>query len=195
MLRFAILLFLLSIVIPIARCDPSLNKKYFSPNGLYSIEIIDAPTKGIDRLLVLKRQNKVLIEKKTVGSLLSVCWSPDKKYVAVNNRTAVFGDYLWVLSLSDGRVVRKPDDYINPLKKDPYSNNNDFKDDDIFMQFTLSNGWNTLNQLIVREDYYYKNNAYYLEYVYYCQAKKDQLIADKEEVFKKKRINFWPPGA
>ena len=44
----------------------------------------------------------------TSGHLLSALWSPDSKYVAVNNRQGNAGDYVWVFSLIDGKVLKVP---------------------------------------------------------------------------------------
>src|SRR5260370_39809569 len=51
----------------------------------------------------------------TVGYLLGVFLSPDNSLVAINNRSGNAGDYLWVISLRDGRVIKMPDDVAEDL--------------------------------------------------------------------------------
>ena len=46
-------------------------------------------------------------------------WSPEGRYVAVVNRRANSGDYLWVFSLGDGRTVKKPVDTGSQGKAEP----------------------------------------------------------------------------
>ena len=60
--------------------------------------------------LELRSGSKVIANYPTTGYLLEVHWSPNLRFVAVNNRRANSGDYLWVLSLKDGAVVKRPDD-------------------------------------------------------------------------------------
>lgn len=159
--------------------------EYNSPDHLYKIKLSKLDNKGgIDRTLYLKKQGKVMIAEGTIGYLQEVFWSPNGKYVAVNNRRAHFGDYLWVFSL-DGKVVKKPDDPIERiLKNDPYP---EFHDEDLFRGYTFAVGWNKGNQLIIKETQLFKNMPEYLEYLYYCSISDDHLKTDRQEIHKKPR--------
>jgi hypothetical protein len=53
---------------------------------------------------------QTLAEFPTMGYLLNVFFSPDSAHVAINNRRANAGDYLWVISMHDGRAIKMPDD-------------------------------------------------------------------------------------
>ena len=46
----------------------------------------------------------------TEGYLIDAFWSPDGRYVAVDNRRANSGDYLWVFRLRDGHAIKMPVD-------------------------------------------------------------------------------------
>ena len=86
-----------------------------SPSGDYRLRIISQslpqsdPYLG-DCTLILSRNNRVLSKRPTTGYLIDALWSPDGRYVAVNNRRGNSGDYVWVFSLRDGRAAKKPDD-------------------------------------------------------------------------------------
>ena len=60
---------------------------------------------------------KKLAEFPTMGYLLNVFFSPDNAYVAINNRRANSGDYLWVISLRDGKAIKMPDDVAEDTGK------------------------------------------------------------------------------
>src|SRR4030095_6237038 len=62
---------------------------------------------------------KRLKEFPTMGYLSDVFFSPDNTHVAINNRRANSGDYLWVISLRDGTAIKMPDDVAeDACKKD-----------------------------------------------------------------------------
>jgi len=52
-----------------------------------------------------------------MGYLLDVFYSADNSYVAINNRRANAGDYLWVISLRDGQPLKIPEDVATELGK------------------------------------------------------------------------------
>jgi hypothetical protein len=57
------------------------------------------------------RSGKQYVAKyRTEGYLIDAFWSPDGRYVAVDNRRANSGDYLWVFRLPDGRSIKMPVD-------------------------------------------------------------------------------------
>jgi hypothetical protein len=88
----------------IAIAEKSLSEK--SANGRIESEYPESE----DRTLVVSAKDKIVAEYPTYGYLLSAFWSPDGKYVAINNRRANAGDYLWVISLPDGKAIKVPDD-------------------------------------------------------------------------------------
>jgi hypothetical protein len=85
-----------------------------SPDKRFSIEIRENPEPKHDsgrdeRLLTISDRGKQIAEHKTYGYLLDVFWSDTGKYVAVNNRRANAGDYIWIFSLPDGKCVKMAD--------------------------------------------------------------------------------------
>ncbi len=52
-----------------------------------------------------------------MGYLLNAFFSPDNAYVAINNRRANACDYLWVISLRNGKAIKMPDDVAADLGK------------------------------------------------------------------------------
>ena len=88
--------------------------KITSPNGKYSVEIVDQALPGADSLeeftLIVSGQGKALAKVPTFGYLTAAHWSDDGKYVAVNNRRGNSGDYVWVFDLQSGKALKQPDD-------------------------------------------------------------------------------------
>lgn len=86
-----------------------------SPGGRYRLRILEHalpradPYFG-DYTLILSNRKRLLSKVSTTGYLIDALWSPDGRYVAVNNRRGNSGDYVWVFSLTDGKSVKKPDD-------------------------------------------------------------------------------------
>lgn len=94
----------------------------FSPDKRYSVKMLDTALPGVDPddecfTLVVRAGDRVLSRLPTMGYLIDAFWSPDGKYVAVNNRRANSGDYLWVFSLPDGRAIKTPVDVTLPADK------------------------------------------------------------------------------
>jgi hypothetical protein len=89
-------------------------EKLSSPDGKYSVQILDKPMPGADSVeeftLVLSSNGKEIAKMPTFGYLTAAHWSDDRKYVAVNNRRGNSGDYIWVFDLSTGKALRRPDD-------------------------------------------------------------------------------------
>jgi len=96
-----------------------------SPDGQYSIRMLDEKplTSGhpydYDRTIALFHLDQPISRFPTLGFLLDAHWSPDAKFVAVNNRRANSGDYLWVFSLADGKPVKVPEDQSDSNKLGP----------------------------------------------------------------------------
>jgi hypothetical protein len=83
-----------------------------SPDRRFSVQIQNtaADEKSInDRLLIIRDRDKEIARQKTLGYLIDAFWDDTGKYVAVNNRRANAGDYVWIFSLPDGKCVKAPD--------------------------------------------------------------------------------------
>jgi hypothetical protein len=94
--------------------QPSAEDRRNSPDGRFSVAIVHKPHPRADDFneftLELRSGSKIIANYPTTGYLLDVHWSPNSRLVAINNRRANSGDYLWVLSLKDGAVIKRPDD-------------------------------------------------------------------------------------
>jgi len=118
-----------------------------------------------DRTLVLSANGSVLAEYPTFGYLLGVFWSSDGKYVAVNNRRANSGDYLWVISLSDGSAIKVPEDLAPKRERDNLKKiSSDVlgrvaqrfpkcTEDELTKDWLEARAWKNQYELIVREDF------------------------------------------
>src|SRR5260370_37116359 len=83
----------------------------------YCVKIV-AKAQDLDhRELIVSSKARVLAQFPTFGYLMDVFWSPDNKYVAINNRRANAGDYLWVIALGDGAALKMPDDLATEIGK------------------------------------------------------------------------------
>ena len=117
--------------------------------------MLQTPMPGVDPddfscTLAVVVKGKIVSKQATEGYLLKAFWSADNNYVAVNNRRANSGDYLWVFSLKDGHAVRVPDDNaIQPFidevtKKFPECLNHEFH-----KRLTEASGWKSPDELTV----------------------------------------------
>jgi hypothetical protein len=87
----------------------------YSPDHQYSVTILQTALPGSDTYegfftIAVRHGKQDLSKFPTEGYLIDALWSPDARYVAVDNRRANSGDYLWVFRLSDGRAIKKPVD-------------------------------------------------------------------------------------
>jgi hypothetical protein len=101
--------------VPAEEGDQAISEdRLASPDGRFSVAIVHKPHPRGDELeqftLELRSGAKVIANYPTTGYLLAVHWSPNVRLVAINNRRANSGDYLWVLSLKDGAAVKRPED-------------------------------------------------------------------------------------
>lgn len=95
--------------------DTELQTTYESPDKRFSVEITANRLSGSnddwnDKTILIKDNGKEIAKFPSYGYLLSVLWSGTGEYVAVNNRRANAGDYIWVISLPDGKCIKQPDD-------------------------------------------------------------------------------------
>jgi hypothetical protein len=118
-----------------------------------------------DSTLVVSANGHVLAEYPTFGYLLSAFWRPDGKYVAVNNRRANSGDYLWVISLPNGRAIKVPEELAPGQERESLKKRSSdvlervaqrfpkCTDIDLTKNWLEARAWKNQNELIVREDF------------------------------------------
>ena len=80
------------------------------PDKQYSVEIVRPDPNSADATMVVRQGSKTLAALPTIGFLPEAYKSTDGKYLGINNRRANSGDYLWVLELPSGKVLKNPDD-------------------------------------------------------------------------------------
>jgi hypothetical protein len=87
----------------------TLSKELCSPDQNSCVKIAPAESRkgSDDKNLIVTSNGRTLGQYSTFGYLLHAFWSP--QYVAVNNRRANTGDYLWVISLADGGTLKVPE--------------------------------------------------------------------------------------
>ncbi len=130
----------------------------------------------------------------------------DGRYVAVDNRHANSGDYLWVFSLSDGRTIKKPvdtgpqgkaepDAYERLVKSllDPVTERFPALNATHFLKlFVFAHGWTKSSELQVKTYLGFDNLEHQI--VAICetyQIKDDKLILRNMKIQKLP----WPPAA
>jgi hypothetical protein len=119
-----IFVLILLFALPAMAKDPNWvpPKHVDSPDQRFSVDM--EPSKsgeeqnGNDEAMVIRESGKEIARRATFGFLLDVFWDDRGKYVAINNRQANAGDYLWVFSLPDGKCIKEPDSpQLKPLSK------------------------------------------------------------------------------
>jgi hypothetical protein len=110
----AITLTILALVRAIAPGEEPPEELY-SPDQRYSISILHSALPGSDPndaffTIAVRSGDRYISKYPTEGYLIDAFWSPDGKYVAVDNRRANSGDYLRVFRLRDGRAIKMPVD-------------------------------------------------------------------------------------
>ena len=186
-----------------------------SHDNKYCVSII--PTAGHSdecTLRVLAGGNK-LAEFRTMGYLLGAFFSPNNEYVAINNRRANSGDYLWVISLRDGNAIKMPDDAADDSnKKDLGKITGDHWSDQSWPDvlavcptctsehlqhsFLFSTGWTSSGQLKVVEELEFSNGWVAVNHL--CRLIGTGLSVADEKVVKEdhpsavvKRAWTWSP--
>jgi hypothetical protein len=158
---------------------------------------------------------KTLAEFPTMGYLLDVFFSPDTAHVAINNRRANAGDYLWVISLHDGRAIKMPDDVAEDLgEKDAGKIAGDHWSDqsvpeivtlcptctseDLRHSFLFSTGWTNSDELRVVEEFEFSKGWIAVNNL--CRLTKTGLSVAEPKVVKEdqpsevvKRAWTWSP--
>jgi hypothetical protein len=151
-----------------ARSDSEVPpSQLFSPDKTFRVEIITTALPNSDPYeefytIVLSRQGNVISKFPTEGYLLNALWSPNGKYVAVNNRRGSSGDYLWVFRLADGKAVKLPDDdAAEAIVRQVSTKFPQFSIDSFNRRYTLARRWNSRSDLEVRTElqFFNLNNA------------------------------------
>jgi hypothetical protein len=158
---------------------------------------------------------KTLANFATMGYLLDVFFSPDNSHVAINNRRANSGDYLWVISLRDGKAIKMPDDVAEDAGKtdagkiagDHWSDQSmpeilklcsTCTSDDLRHSFLFSTGWNSSSELRVVEEFEFSSGWIAVNNL--CRLNETGLSIADEKVVKEgrpsevvKRAWTWSP--
>lgn len=158
---------------------------------------------------------KTLAKFPTMGYLLDVFFSPDNAYVAINNRRANAGDYVWVISLRDGKAIKMPDDVAEEAGKkelgkiagDHWSDQSrpevialcpTCTSDDLRHSFRFSTGWTSSGELKVVEELEFSNG--WIAVTSLCRPSESGLSIADQKVVKEdhpsdvvKRAWTWSP--
>ncbi len=97
--------------------EPGPPAEVCSRDNKYCVHMIPTPGHPDECTLRISASGTTMAEFPTMGYLLDVFFSPDDAHVAINNRRANAGDYLWVISLPEGRALKVPDDVAEDLGK------------------------------------------------------------------------------
>lgn len=94
-------------------------ESFASPDGRTTVRILKEPAPGETEesyefwTLEVATDGSPVVKASTFGCLLECRWSADGNLVAINNRRANSGDYLWVVNVKSGSVLKRPDDDLS----------------------------------------------------------------------------------
>ena len=168
-----------------------------SPDGRYFVrnEKRPAPAAAVDTgffTLSVYQGARRLAQFPTEGYLIGASWSPDGRYVVINNRRTNQGDCLWVLRLSNGGVLKEPVDGPRPrlerqgeafeqdLVKAVSAVNPQVTYDDLRKDVTFATDWTPAGELKVTTYAYFHrlpDVVFEVEDVYVVQAGQLQRTA------------------
>jgi hypothetical protein len=149
-------------------------EELYSPDQRYSVKILHSALPGADPhdgffTIAVRSGEQYVAKYPTIGFLIDAFWSADGKYVAVDNRRANSGDYLWVFRLSDRHAIRMPVDAIPGHPEDAYekytahlvervtSKFPELTYDEFRKLFTFAKGWTDSGDLIVKTNFAFRN--------------------------------------
>jgi hypothetical protein len=75
-----------------------------SPTKEYTLKLVDTSTPYEYQLRILRHGNE-LAHYPFEGELISAYWSPNLKFVAIDNHWGMGGFHVWIVSLADGSVI------------------------------------------------------------------------------------------
>ena len=103
-------------LLAMASVSPRSVRAEGAVHGEFSVKVVDLPEKEgadeVDQVLELRRGPKVIASYPAMGYVKDAFWSPEGKWVAMNVRDANSGDYIWVLAVETGALVRKPNEDV-----------------------------------------------------------------------------------
>jgi len=189
--------------------QPSQKDEQFGPpievcsrDSKYCVRMIRKSGHPDDCTLRLSSSGRTLAEFPTLGYLLDVFFSSDNRYVAINNRRANSGDYLWVISLRDGQALKIPDDVADePGKKELGKISGDHWSDQAIPEvvalcpkctvanlghgFLFARGWKSASALKVAEEFEFPEGWIVLNSV--CQITGPNLSVIEHKIEKESR--------
>ena len=182
-------------------------EELYSPDQRYSVRILHSALPGSDPydgfLTIAVRSGKQYVAKyRTEGYLIDAFWSPDGRYVAVDNRRANSGDYLWVFRLPDGRSIKMPVDAQPQHADDVYEKYAEevvhrvtavypeLTYDQFRKLFVFAHGWTKTGELQVKTNLAFRNleNAIAVVWETY-KIENDKLVLVDRKIEK----SPWPP--
>ena len=188
----------LSIVGGVLRAQEMPPRELCSPDQQYCVTVLDTALPGADPqdeffTIAVKHGDRFLSKHGTMGYLLSAFWSPDGKYVAVNNRRANSGDYLWVFRLRDGQPLKVPAD-AGPKRLASYyakqqdealqhicRDYHDLTPNDLNKMFLEASAWTLAGELKVETDYsFWKKGHVIVSHKFKVSG--DKLIVTYEQI-------------
>ena len=99
------------------------SDSFDSPNGHYNLTIFygvnGSPGDETPNTMVLLSDGSALGRFPTDGYVIDVKWG--ENFVAINNRISNSGDYLWVIDLRDGMVVKQPIEIAKQFQVDTWN--------------------------------------------------------------------------
>lgn len=147
--------------LPVATTDKSDERfeKFISPDGKMEARIVQKAMPGTDGVtnfftLEVLVNGKVINQLPTEGYLMAVHRSPDGKWLAINNRRGNQGDYLWVVSLSDGTVLKRADDalgtrWLGAATAEIEDQNKGASAESLSRNWITAEGWSKTGDLLV----------------------------------------------
>ena len=205
----------ISMAIALTVLAPALNsiaqekppEELYSPDQRYSVTILHSALPGSDPddgfFTIAVRSGKRYVAKyPTEGYLIDAFWSHDGRYVAVDNRRANSGDYLWVFRLRDGRAIKMPVDAQPRHADDIYEKYAEevvhrvtavypeLTYDQFSKLFVFAHGWTKIGELQVKTNLAFRNleNAIGVVWETY-KIENDKLVLVTRKIEK----SPWPP--
>src|SRR5204863_7389031 len=175
-MRLTVSLLIIALGVSIAQCamrEDDRPDELFSPDKRYSVKMLHTALPGSGPYgfftLTVRAGDRVLSEFPTIGYLIDAFWSPDGRYVAVDNRRGNSGDYLWVFSLRDGSAIKMPID-AGPKRPTEYYEKDvreivarvtavypELTYDQFKKLFTFAHGWTKSGELQVKTNIGFRN--------------------------------------
>jgi hypothetical protein len=151
--------------------DSEPPAKLVSPDGRFTVKL--EPNASDTNLMSLLNHENVIAEVPTYGYMLSAFWSEDGRYLAINNRRANAGDYLWVFSLPDGKCIKQPDDIVGESFRSGAIKyfgaiNPAAKESSMIRDTLVATGWKEKHDLQIQvfAEYAFKKNTAYTRFKY-----------------------------